>query len=307
LMGIPVYVYFFGIHKTGIQKRVLNYLQKNGLRRLGLITFGLMSLVLGAFFSLLITPILNTFKVGRQFYVWSEYTLCFEIMFFVFMAAAVIHVKEMVRLEEEVALEHTRQFELLRGRINPHFIFNALTNIKIYSENYPERTPELIGHLATLFRYTTDNIRKDFVPIQDEIEFLENYVALERLQMDTRTQLVFQVPQRDPSVSGMIAPMILLNFIENCFKHFNKKSTGKRHIFIDIDVTDDRLELTTRNSFDPSFNPNTEGVLEPEHWGYLDAIAYLNQAYPDAYKLVKQEDLMTNEYCLTLILPLKHA
>jgi len=117
-------------------------------------------------------------------------------------------------------MEHLRvQSELsyLKAQINPHFLFNTLNSIYALSLMKSDLTPKAILKLSSLMRYVVTESEKEWIPIQQEIQYIQDFIALQKLRLNEATQIIlesdsFQNHQK-------IAPMLLVPFIENAFKY----------------------------------------------------------------------------------------
>jgi len=138
---------------------------------------------------------------------------------------------------------HQVQLSSLKSRINPHFLFNSLNNIYALSNDSPEAVRNYILKLSDALRYMIYETDEDLVILQDELDYLSDYIALEKLRMSTPEKINYSFPN---DVSELIAPMLLLPIVENCFKHVDKKSP-----FIDIiiEIAGTHLTMTSRNTF----------------------------------------------------------
>ncbi|PSL45666.1 histidine kinase [Chitinophaga niastensis] len=149
-------------------------------------------------------------------------------------------------------LQNTQtELNLLKSQVQPHFLFNTLNNI--YYEAYLEspRTAVLIERLSEIMRYFVDESPKDQVPLSTEINFLENYIALEKIRIRHEISLNF-VRQADESSS--IPPMLLMTFVENIFKHGIDKSRKDNIIDISLVQEGNRLHFSTRNGLPENGN-----------------------------------------------------
>lgn len=109
------------------------------------------------------------------------------------------------------------ELSFLKAQINPHFLFNTLNNIYTLAVMQDENAPESILKLSNIMRYVTDDAMENFVPLQYEIDCINDYIELQRLRVGDKTTI-------DMKVSGLvedkvIAPLILMTFIENVFKY----------------------------------------------------------------------------------------
>jgi hypothetical protein len=152
-----------------------------------------------------------------------------------------------VKLKNKVLIQQM-EMKLLKAQLNPHFLFNSLNNIYALSlDNLPE-TSDTILKLSELMRYQLQSSKKQTLPLADELQFIQNYIDLERIRLtdksDVQLSIVGEVSNEQ------IAPMLLIPFIENSFKHgINTVQENFIHIFIHIH--DHRLSFDIRNSIPP--------------------------------------------------------
>src|SRR6478735_11992039 len=146
---------------------------------------------------------------------------CILFVIVLTLAMAIQMIRQSRATEKRALLAETEkataELSFLKAQINPHFLFNTLNNIYSLSiDNHPE-TSASIMKLSNLMRYITDDATKDFVPLEDEIASINDYIALQKLRHSAKVKLNF-------SVSGeieerQIAPLILMTYIENVFKY----------------------------------------------------------------------------------------
>ena len=127
-----------------------------------------------------------------------------------------------LRVKEKVALELStlrkeQELATLKAQINPHFLFNTLNSISAMAATDAEETRTMIAQLADLLRYAIESSKKDFVPLKDELQFVQDYIALELKRLEDRLTTKFQVDQS--LVSFLVPPMILQPLVENAIKH----------------------------------------------------------------------------------------
>lgn len=149
--------------------------------------------------------------------------------------------------QREVAENEQLKSELnfLKSQISPHFLFNSLNTIYALSQSDPEKSGQVTLKLSKLLRFLVYDTQKEkTIPIAEEIEFLDNYISLSALRLTSKTQVQFNHKIEDPNFQ--IPPLLLLIFVENCFKHgvtTQKEST----ICIDISQSDNQLIFETSN------------------------------------------------------------
>jgi sensor histidine kinase YesM len=153
------------------------------------------------------------------------------------------------------------ELNLLKSQVQPHFLFNTLNNI--YYEAYREapRTALLIERLSEIMRYFVDESPKDLVYLSAEINFLEHYIALEKIRIRHEITLTFS---RNVADGSSIPPMLLMTFVENIFKHGIDKTSMHNVIAISLTQEGQRLLFTTQNSLpeDTSARPQRGSGIE---------------------------------------------
>lgn len=145
----------------------------------------------------------------------------------------------------------------LKTQISPHFFFNTLNNIYSLAVEESKNTPKIILKLSELMRYLLYETRSKRQSLENEILCIQNYLDLERIRHNTELEI-------DMSISGdihdkKIAPILLLSFIENAFKHGVHKSIGGVKITIDFSIIEDFLYFTISNPI-PQLNEQKEDL-----------------------------------------------
>ena len=150
----------------------------------------------------------------------------------------------MVNLEKERA---ESEIKFLKSQLSPHVLFNNLNNIYSFALHQSKETPQLILKLADVMRYMLYETQEAVVPMIKELEYMKNYIELQELQLEKRGLLLFET-KGDPS-NKLIAPMMLISFIENSFKHAAANSIDELKIVIQIEIKEDSINLFIENSF----------------------------------------------------------
>lgn len=155
--------------------------------------------------------------------------------------------KELQKLEkfktEKIQLEST----FLKSQVNPHFLFNTLNNIYALSLKKSTQTAVIIERLEALLHYMLYECKEDQVPLENEFLFNNSYIDLEKLRhRSDRCQVTVNI-QGSPT-QKKIAPLLLINFLENAFKHGTKTSFGKSWIHLDILVETKSMKFVLKNS-----------------------------------------------------------
>jgi sensor histidine kinase YesM len=156
--------------------------------------------------------------------------------------------KRVARLEK-TQLETELRF--LRSQISPHFFFNTLNNIYSLSLSKSEKTPETILKLSELMRYLLYETKPNLQSLEKEITCVRNYLDLEKIRYGEKLKIEFEVIGNVENKK--LAPMLLIPFIENAFKHGANKSRGNVFIEIALNIENDILYFRSCNSL-----PNLE-------------------------------------------------
>ncbi|MBL8279004.1 MAG: histidine kinase [Pelomonas sp.] len=124
------------------------------------------------------------------------------------------------------------ELQVLRAQINPHFLFNALNNLRALINEDPARAREMVSRLSNTLRHTLQHSAKARVPLADELAVVQDYVALEQLHHEERLRVDWRV---DPATAGAsLPPMLLQLLVENAIKHGVARTPGGGVVGIDI-------------------------------------------------------------------------
>lgn len=149
----------------------------------------------------------------------------------------------MIRLEKEKA---ATELLFLKSQINPHFLFNSLNNIYSLALKKDPLTPQTLLRLSEVMRYMIYESATDMVPLKKEINYIDNYIDLQRLRVRDNTSIVYEVT--GTVGNQQVAPLILIVFIENSFKHGIKAGLHNAWVNIKLHVNDHGLHLFIENS-----------------------------------------------------------
>ncbi len=204
-----------------------------------------------------------------------------------------IHENEIEKLKNK-NLENNLQF--LKMQINPHFLFNALNNIYSMSYMGDKSTPETINKLSDMLKYVLYDCESEFIPIQKEIEYINNYIDFQQMKTEKKQNINFTHHLENENF--LIAPMLIIPFIENAFKH-SKIDRYKNHVVnISIHQSNNKLELNICNDFIESQSL----ISNSKHYkgiGIKNVVNRLNLLYQDSYTLDITKD--NHQYNVKLI------
>jgi len=152
------------------------------------------------------------------------------------------------KLKEIQAAQFTTELKFLRSQVNPHFLFNVLTNLVSLARTGSRQLEPSLIMLAGLMRYMLYDSGEKKVAIADELQYLKSYIQLQQLRFGEDVTIVtnFEIDERQQLLT--IEPMLLIPFVENAFKH-GVGWIDKPAISIDLSVIDGLLKLTIQNKF----------------------------------------------------------
>ena len=190
--------------------------------------------------------------------------------------------------------------DMLRAQINPHFLFNSLNTLYGTAiQEKADRTGEGIQRLGDMMRFMLNENLQDQIPLNREIEYINNYIALQKLRTDVSPNIIIQTVLEQTTSSYSITPMLLIPFIENAFKH-GISLREPSHIKIALAQKGNALFFDVYNS-KHSFNDN-----DPERnnngIGLNNVRERLMMYYPEKHELIIREN--DNEYFVHLTIQL---
>ncbi|WPU95381.1 histidine kinase [Mucilaginibacter sabulilitoris] len=187
---------------------------------------------------------------------------------------------------KQAALE--AELSALKAQVHPHFLFNTLNNLYALSLDNSPKSPQLILDLSGILRYMLYECNTSEVPLEKEILMIQQYIKLEKLRYEDRIDINFTVtgsPQ-----NKIIAPLVILPFIENAFKHGTSEKTGLVWINIDMSITGNHFKLKVANN-NPEKQPDNGEATNRGHIGLKNVMKRLDLLYPATSKLkIMNED-----------------
>ncbi|OJV18668.1 MAG: hypothetical protein BGO21_24410 [Dyadobacter sp. 50-39] len=174
------------------------------------------------------------------------------------------------------------ELSFFKAQINPHFLFNTLNNIYALAVTSSAHTAPSILKLSQMMRYITEEATENYVPLEDELACLENYVALQKLRLSAKTSLDFEI--KGQSGGSKIAPLILMTFVENAFK-YGVSNHRESVIRIAIETAGNEILFFCQNRIiERKRDEDRAGV------GILNTQKRLDLLYGDAYDLDIRND-----------------
>ncbi|MDA9774297.1 histidine kinase [Saprospiraceae bacterium] len=184
----------------------------------------------------------------------------------------------------------TTQTELnfLRSQINPHFLFNTLNNLYALTLKKSNAAPETVLKLSEIMRYMLYECNERQVLLSKEINYLKNYIELEKLRLNDSFEIILKV-EGDVG-THKIAPLILTPFIENAFKHGINQQLDKGFIHISLKVIENHLNLAISNS-KGSTGPKESPIKKSGGIGLQNVKRRMEILYPSTHELVISDDI----------------
>ncbi len=158
---------------------------------------------------------------------------------------------------EQLAKEKTKaELQLLKSQVHPHFLFNTLNNIYYYTLTNSVQAPVMVKKLAGLLKYILQECDRPLVSLAKEIKMLQYYMALEKIRYAEQMRMTIDI-EGDPA-DKLIAPLLLIPFVENSFKHGTSKMIAHPWVTLHINIENDWLRFCIKNS-----KPSSDKTTSP--------------------------------------------
>lgn len=235
---------------------------------LSLVTFVLLDYIF-------VYPIMPSwFFIPLHFLSRLPYVLLFLIVIYLFKMRSEFYEQQ----DKQLILEKEKsdaELQFLKAQINPHFLFNTLNNIQSLSFTNPQKASETIVNLSNLFRYISYQGKRDRVKLNDEIDYIKNYLKLSVMKKSWIDKITLNVGENNSE--ALIEPLLLINFIENAFKHASLEGDND-FIRISIEIINDKVVFSCSNTFIKNGKPG--GLI-----GLENVKKRLELVYPNKYNL----------------------
>jgi len=198
-------------------------------------------------------------------------------------------------LQDLKAEKSKNELSLLKAQINPHFFFNTLNNLYALTVKNSKEAPDVILKLSDMMRYTIYEGEKEKVMIQDEIEYLNNYIELHKIRYKKNVEITFN---NDIDTSLTIAPLLYIILLENAFKHGIETLTENAFIHMNLYEDTDFIHFDIENNFDPNEVNESNGI------GLQNLKKRLALLYKGRHELIVEK---TNNTYKTTLKIAKHA
>jgi LytS/YehU family sensor histidine kinase len=182
--------------------------------------------------------------------------------------------QQLLRTEKEKV---TTELQLLKAQIHPHFLFNTLNNIYSFSLDNSPKTPGLILKLSSLLSHILYDCKSEKVSLQKEIHIMRNYIDLEKERYGNRIEISWSI--HGDIENKQIAPLLLLPFLENAFKHGTSDQLEKPWLSVELAMEQNILKCKIVNSKNETAVGSTHGI------GLQNVLKRLELIYPGRYQI----------------------
>ena len=189
------------------------------------------------------------------------------------------------------------ELKFLKSQIHPHFLFNTLNNLYALTLKKSDKAPETVLRLSELLDFMLYDCNASKINLDKELHIVKSYIDLEELRYNDSVYIQFDITGETTKIE--IAPLLILPFVENCFKHGISEQTDKSWIKISLDVNDNLLTLLAENS--------RSNKSQEENNGYKEGIGIenvrrrLQLLYPGKHKLEIKKDNHIHSVKLELV------
>ena len=188
------------------------------------------------------------------------------------------------------------KLQLLQSQINPHFLFNALNNIYalVYTKN--DIAPDALMKLSNMLRYVTDFGQQEKVSIEQELNYMQNYIDFQTLGFASSERISYQ-SQLD-SMGYFIAPLLIQPFVENCFTHSDLATNPEGFVRIRLEIKDGLLQFKAENTVSKTYTSHE--TKKENRIGVDNVEQRLNIYYPGDYVMEMGEENQIYKVSLNL-------
>ena len=226
------------------------------------------------------------FGVDKQerFTIWQYFFSAGIISFFFALISTMLYIlltsfrQQQVRKNLETE-KLNAELAFLKFQINPHFLFNSLNNIYALAYKKSPKTPEAILKLSEMMRYMLYESNDERVFLANEIQYLMNYIELQRLRYKEEITIVWGLDlEEDDKYAYKVMPLLLISFLENAFKH-GVSNNPEKPIRVKLSIDQNRLHYRVENTKNLAYKDLTRGV------GLDNLKRRLELGYPDQHTL----------------------
>ncbi|MEP7321203.1 MAG: histidine kinase [Saprospiraceae bacterium] len=173
------------------------------------------------------------------------------------------------------------ELKFLKTQINPHFLFNTLNSLYALTIKKSDAAPEIVVKLSEMMRYMLYECNERRVPLEKEVNYIQNYLDLEGLRQSNLVDIDFKI--KGEITNQKIAPLVFIPFLENSFKHGVNHQLSDAYVYATLEVKGNKLDFTIENSKStglPAILPKPQGGI-----GLINVRRRLDLIYPDSHSI----------------------
>lgn len=251
--------------------------------------------------SIIIHRLVNNREIENLVWSWNFFLItALTVLFSVVLIMVLKLLKNWYQEEQSkkqlIQINLETELKFLKSQINPHFLFNSLNNLYALTLKKSEDAPEVVLRLSNILRYVLYETGEGKVPLEKEIQYLRDYIELEKIRLGNRVDIRFHTA--GDMNAKVIEPMLFLTFVENSFKHGASAAIGDGWVDIGLNADDEDIRFTISNSKQSQpadrLNGHHGGI------GLENLRKRLDILYPGKY-LLRLDDL-TEQYTVNLII-----
>jgi two-component system sensor histidine kinase AlgZ len=220
------------------------------------------------------------FLYSQRFVNYVVFNTLFIVFFVAMLQFVEVWFKAEAQKKESENEKLMAELRFLKAQINPHFLFNTLNNLYALAFTHSPNTTIVIDKLSQMMRYMIYDSNYAKVPLNKEIEYMNNYISLEKLRLNHEVPIVFKIIGSTEGVE--IVPLILIAFLENAFKHGVNNNATNAWIKITLELSGKACVYTVENSKLPLMATKKE---EKQGIGLQNVQRRLELSYPNQYDL----------------------
>jgi len=192
-------------------------------------------------------------------YIESQMAFSMSSVFFFGVIRHIYNYVKLKQAEQQLRIEKQEaELNYLRSQTNPHFLFNTLNNIYSLTRDKSDVAPESILRLSKILRYMLYETGGAFIPVEQELKIMNDYIELEKLRYDESLRINFNYDVEDMKQS--VPPLLLIPLLENAFKHGVSETRGNPFVDIHLAIRNRQLMLVVKNSTE--VNPEERTIKE---------------------------------------------
>jgi len=210
----------------------------------------------------------------------------FPLLFILIARWVFTQIKSIISLKNEKAKAELLH---LKSQVNPHFFFNMLNNLYGLVGTDAKKAQDLILKLSDMMRYSIYEGEKDRVTLEEEAEYLKNYIELHKMRYHKKIDVVFNLQIHEEAYK--IMPLLFIILLENAFKHGVEALREKAYVHVNMIATDNEIQFSVENNFDTTLQDDQDGI------GLKNLKRRLELVYPNSHNLSisKEKDVFRSQ------------